>query len=131
MAIAIAATEIFWRRGYRGTRTADVAAGAGMSAGSLFTYVESKEAMFHLVFLHGLGLLPDRPDDSIIRQAALLGDAFDRVLLYEEPARFRGRAKGEMFGLLRRGLASGRPWPRMSRRTSHQSCAGSSRSGTT
>lgn len=32
-----------------------------MSAGSLFTYVESKEALFHLVFLHGLGLLPDRP----------------------------------------------------------------------
>ncbi len=34
---------------------------AGMSAGSLFTYVESKEALFHLVFLHGLGVLPDRP----------------------------------------------------------------------
>jgi AcrR family transcriptional regulator len=32
-----------------------------MSAGSLFTYVESKEALFHLVFLHGLGLLPDKP----------------------------------------------------------------------
>jgi cyanophycin synthetase len=49
----------------------------------------------------------DRPDDAIVRQAALLGDAFDRVLLYEEPARFRGRAKGETFALLRRGLASG------------------------
>jgi AcrR family transcriptional regulator len=61
VSIAIAATEIFGRRGYRGTRTADVADGAGMSAGSLFTYVESKEALFHLVFLHGLGLLPDRP----------------------------------------------------------------------
>src|SRR5437016_2039224 len=32
-----------------------------MSAGLLFTYVESKEALFHLVFLHGLGLLPDGP----------------------------------------------------------------------
>jgi AcrR family transcriptional regulator len=32
-----------------------------MSAGSLFTYVESKEALFHLVFLHGLGLLPEEP----------------------------------------------------------------------
>lgn len=61
MAIAIAATEIFGRRGYRGTRTGDVAARAGMSAGSLFTYVESKGALFHLVFLHGLGLLPEAP----------------------------------------------------------------------
>lgn len=59
MSIAVAATEAFGRRGYRGTRTADVAATAGMSAGSLFTYVASKEALFHLVFLHGLGLLPE------------------------------------------------------------------------
>lgn len=28
-----------------------------MSAGSLFTCVESKEALFHLVFIYGLGLL--------------------------------------------------------------------------
>jgi AcrR family transcriptional regulator len=59
--IATAATEAFRRLGYRGTRTADVAARAGMSAGSLFTYVESKEALFHLVFAHGLGLLPEPP----------------------------------------------------------------------
>jgi AcrR family transcriptional regulator len=38
-AIAAAATEDFGRLGYRGTRTAEVAARAGMSAGSLFTYV--------------------------------------------------------------------------------------------
>jgi AcrR family transcriptional regulator len=61
VSIAVAATGVFGHRGYRGTRTADVAAGAGISAGSLFTYVESKEALFHLVFLHGLGLLPERP----------------------------------------------------------------------
>lgn len=59
--IAAAATEVFGRLGYRGTRTADVASRAGMSAGSLFTYVESKEALFHLVFLHGLGLLTEAP----------------------------------------------------------------------
>jgi AcrR family transcriptional regulator len=29
-----------------------------MSTGSLFTYVESKEALFHLVFVHGFGLSP-------------------------------------------------------------------------
>jgi AcrR family transcriptional regulator len=36
---------------------ADVAAEAGMSSGSVFTYVESKEALFHLVFVHGFGLV--------------------------------------------------------------------------
>jgi AcrR family transcriptional regulator len=61
-AMAVAATESFGRVGYRGTLTADVAAKAGMSAGSLFTYVESKEALFHLVFLHGLGQLPEGPE---------------------------------------------------------------------
>ena len=51
--VAKAATEEFGRLGYRGTKTAEVAAKAGMSTGSLFTYVESKEALFHLVFLNG------------------------------------------------------------------------------
>ncbi len=34
---------------------ADVAAQAGMSSGSIFNYVESKEALFHLVFAYGFG----------------------------------------------------------------------------
>src|SRR5580692_5506132 len=63
--IATAATEEFGRLGYRGTKTSDVAAKAGMSTGSLFTYVESKEALFHLVFLHWFEMsserLPDLP----------------------------------------------------------------------
>jgi AcrR family transcriptional regulator len=58
-AVAGAATRVFGRFGYRGTRTADVAAAAGMSSGSIFTYVESKEALFHLVFLSGFGHLDD------------------------------------------------------------------------
>ena len=63
--VANVATEEFGHLGYRGTKTAEVAAKAGMSTGSLFTYVESKEALFHLVFLHGFGLtsqqLPELP----------------------------------------------------------------------
>jgi AcrR family transcriptional regulator len=63
--IARVATEHFGRLGYRATKTADVAAKAGMSTGSLFTYVESKEALFHLVFLHWFEMsserLPDLP----------------------------------------------------------------------
>jgi AcrR family transcriptional regulator len=63
--IAAAATRVFGRVGYKGTRTADVAKEAGISNGSLFTYVESKEALFHLVFAHGFGhfaeVLPPLP----------------------------------------------------------------------
>lgn len=55
-ALAEAATGVFGRLGYRGTRMAEVAAAAGMSSGSVFTYVESKEALFHLVFAYAFGL---------------------------------------------------------------------------
>jgi AcrR family transcriptional regulator len=57
--LAKAATVVFGRQGYRRTRTSEVAAEAGMSSGSVFTYVESKEALFHLVFLHGFGVSVD------------------------------------------------------------------------
>jgi cyanophycin synthetase len=50
----------------------------------------------------------DRRDEVIVRQAEILADAFDRVILYEEGVRMRGRADGEIFELLRRGLAAGR-----------------------
>jgi AcrR family transcriptional regulator len=59
--LARVATEDFGRLGYRGTKTADVAARAGMSTGALFTYVESKEALFHLVFLHWFGMSAEHP----------------------------------------------------------------------
>ncbi len=61
MEVARVATEDFGRLGYRATKTADVAARAGMSTGTLFTYVESKEALFHLVFLHWFGMSAERP----------------------------------------------------------------------
>jgi cyanophycin synthetase len=47
----------------------------------------------------------DRRDSDIIRQGELLGGAFDRVVLYEDHYR-RGRADGEIMGLLRKGLES-------------------------
>jgi len=46
----------------------------------------------------------DRRDCDMIRQGELLGDAFDRVILYEDHYP-RGRADGEIMGLFRRGLA--------------------------
>jgi AcrR family transcriptional regulator len=41
---------------------ADVGAAAGMSSGSVFNYVESKEALFHLVFAHAFEAVGDSPD---------------------------------------------------------------------
>jgi cyanophycin synthetase len=46
----------------------------------------------------------DRRDVDMVRQAELLGDAFDRVILYEDTY-LRGRAEGEIFGLFRKGLS--------------------------
>ena len=48
----------------------------------------------------------DRRDCDMIRQGELLGDAFDRVILYEDHY-LRGRAEGEIMDLFRQGLAAG------------------------
>jgi cyanophycin synthetase len=47
----------------------------------------------------------DRRDCDMIRQGELLGDAFDRVILYEDHYA-RGRADGEIISLFRRGLTA-------------------------
>jgi len=48
----------------------------------------------------------DRRDVDMIRQGELLGNAFDRVILYEDHY-LRGRAEGEIMGLFRQGLSQG------------------------
>ncbi len=55
--IALAATRVFGRLGYRRAQMAEVASEAGLSTGAIYTYVESKEALFHLVFAAGFGHL--------------------------------------------------------------------------
>jgi AcrR family transcriptional regulator len=55
--VALAATRVFGRLGYRRTQMAAVAAEAGLSSGAVYTYVASKEALFHLVFAFGFGQL--------------------------------------------------------------------------
>jgi cyanophycin synthetase len=45
----------------------------------------------------------DRRDDDIREQTAILGHAFDRVVLYQDAAQ-RGRGDGEVLALLRQGL---------------------------
>jgi AcrR family transcriptional regulator len=48
-ALLEAATAVFLEQGYRRTQVADVAARMGLSKGSVYTYVESKEALFDCV----------------------------------------------------------------------------------
>jgi cyanophycin synthetase len=48
----------------------------------------------------------DRRDEDMVRQGEILGDAFDRVILYED-SYLRGRKQGEISDLFRRGLAKG------------------------
>ena len=48
----------------------------------------------------------DRRDCDMVRQGELLGDAFDRVILYEDHY-LRGRAEGEIMRLFREGLEGG------------------------
>jgi cyanophycin synthetase len=45
----------------------------------------------------------DRRDADIIRQAEIIGNGFDRVIIYEDKCT-RGRADGEVIALMRKGL---------------------------
>ena len=70
--IAAAATREFGRLGYRRTQMASVAKQAGLSTGAIYTYVSSKEALFHLVFAVGFGKLQAEPELPVV--APPLGD---------------------------------------------------------
>lgn len=45
--VMAAATTLFAQRGFRRTQVADIMRAVGMAAGSVYTYAESKEALFH------------------------------------------------------------------------------------
>jgi cyanophycin synthetase len=66
--------------------------------------VESMPAKRRSVVISGAG---DRRDQDIRQQTEILGAAFDDVLLYQDQCQ-RGRADGEVVGLLRQGLANAR-----------------------
>jgi AcrR family transcriptional regulator len=51
-----AATEVFLRKGYKRTQMADITEALGLSAGAIYRYVESKEALFDLVVRVGAGM---------------------------------------------------------------------------
>jgi cyanophycin synthetase len=67
---------------------------------ALVRAVEAMPAKRRMVVISAAG---DRRDEDIRQQTEILGDAFDAVLLYQDACQ-RGRADGEVLGLLRQGL---------------------------
>ena len=87
---------------YRG---ATVIADYGHNADAMRALVAAVEEMpvagRRSVVISGAG---DRRDEDLRAQTAILGAAFDHVILYQDQAQ-RGRADGEVIALLREGLA--------------------------
>jgi cyanophycin synthetase len=67
---------------------------------ALVSAVNALPANRRSVVISGAG---DRRDQDIREQTAILGDAFDEVILYQDACQ-RGRADGEVLRLLREGL---------------------------
>ena len=68
---------------------------------ALVAAVDAMPARRRSVVISGAG---DRRDEDIREQTAILGNAFDHVILYQDACQ-RGRADGEVLALLRQGLA--------------------------
>jgi AcrR family transcriptional regulator len=64
-ALVEAATAVFLEQGYRRTQIADVARRMGVSKGSVYTYVESKEALFDCVLRSADARIPSRLPDEL------------------------------------------------------------------
>lgn len=60
-----AAIRVFSRCGYRRAQMADVAREMGVSAGTVYNYVESKEALFHLLVDRGFAVDAVAPPPSL------------------------------------------------------------------
>ncbi len=108
-----AALAVFAAKGLRRARMADVARAMGVSTGSLYNYVESKEALFHwLVELGGSdapvtapAVLPIPTPPPGATEAALraqLAEGFRLPALDAALAKRRvGDARAELFGIVR------------------------------
>ncbi|HEY6093755.1 MAG TPA: cyanophycin synthetase, partial [Gallionellaceae bacterium] len=67
---------------------------------ALVSAIDQMPAKRRTVVISGAG---DRRDEDIRQQTSILGNAFDNVILYQDQCQ-RGRADGEVLGLLRQGL---------------------------
>jgi cyanophycin synthetase len=80
----------------------------GHNADSLASLIAVLEQMPHRWRSVVYTAAGDRRDSDLVRQGELLGDGFDRVVLYEEEHCTRGRGPGEIISLFRQGLAGRR-----------------------
>jgi len=80
----------------------------GHNTSSLASLLETFEPLPHKFRSAVYSAAGDRRDSDMIRQAELLGDAFDRVILYEEENCIRGRAWGEINAIFRKGMVGRR-----------------------
>jgi cyanophycin synthetase len=80
----------------------------GHNADSLACLIEVLNEMPHAWRSVVYTAAGDRRDEDLIRQGELLGDGFDRVILYEEEHCTRGRSPGQIIALFRQGLAGRR-----------------------
>ena len=63
--IVEAAIEVFWRKGFHSTRISDIAKVAGLSQGSIYNYIESKEALLYMVCEDHLSLYRDHVTNAL------------------------------------------------------------------
>jgi cyanophycin synthetase len=88
-------------------RGATVIVDYGHNVSALAALIEAIEQFPHERRTIVYSAAGDRRDCDMIRQGELLGEAFDRVLLYEDHY-LRGRAEGDIMRLFRQGLENGR-----------------------
>jgi len=113
-ALIDAATRVFISQGYRRTQMADVAQALGVAKGTLYLYVESKEALFDLVVRHTSGQvdvdavvptlpLPTPPAGATLAEVKRRLTERDMIpalgAALEGPA--RGAVRSELEGILR------------------------------
>ncbi|HUZ11620.1 MAG TPA: TetR/AcrR family transcriptional regulator [Caulobacteraceae bacterium] len=75
--VARTALACFCAGGYRLTQIAQVSERMGVSVGSIYRYVQSKDALFHLAVLEALGELPDRL--ALPLSVSGLGETAERI----------------------------------------------------
>jgi cyanophycin synthetase len=80
----------------------------GHNVHAISCLLESLEQLPHPRRIAVFSVAGDRRDEDFVRQGELLGEHFDRVLIYEDDDCFRGRKPGEIAALLRKGLSRGR-----------------------
>jgi len=79
----------------------------GHNADSLLALIASLNNFPHRKRVIVYSSAGDRRDVDLLRQGEIIGNGFDRVILYEDPRYLRGRPEGGITGLLRSGISRG------------------------